>query len=955
MPLERALVTIPFAQGRDGKTDPFQLEPGKLQYLHNGVFTTAKKIRKRYGTTAKPTSIFGGGSIAAGDTLRAFKDELLLGSSGSLYSWAPASTSWVRKGGRVSVDVSRLSLAHAEDDISLSASAQTSGVTCVVYTAGLSVLAVLIETGQTGSKTVVPVAVGTILAVQVNVLAGQFVVSYNSSGTIYYRTLSLAGVVGSAVSVVAPTGLNNFATVATAGKVFFAYGSGAGPDISVKSLDSGLTLSSATAFGTTNLGLCAIAMGVDTNNGNLMVLHSYFSGGPGTIKLSVMSTALAVVTAGVTVEANVNNGSEPLCVGTTAAGVLRAWYTVRATASASSARIVRTNTLTSYAAGTPTDLLRSVVLVSKQAIYGSADYLVVQASDGVNRGRFLANAVTSDVVARLAMGDGSTRIPVEAVDLLVSGSSMFCPLMVEATNPANYTLIPPRSLDLASFNFYTTPAITAELADTVVFAGGIPTIYDGASVVEQGFNMDPGVITATASAVGTLTTGTVGVAAIYEWIDNSGAIHRSAPAFSSAVTTGGLPGVTVVVPTLRVTNKMAARGILNVVLYRTIVNGTVYYRDQVTANTMTADSVTFVRNNESGLDAGTLLYTTGGVLDNQPAPPFSAMTIYRNRIVGINAEKPTQLWYSKQVIPGEPVEFSDFLTLNLDPVGGDATALAALDDKLIIFKPGVAYYITGSGPDNTGGQNDFSVPILINTNSGCVEPRSVITAADGVMYKSAKGIYILDRSLQDSYIGYGVEDYNAGSVLAVVQVPSTNEVRFTLSGGYTLVYDFLYKQWSDFTGLGAVDSTVWNGVVHTLKSTGVVAYETPGVFTDNGTAIMLSLTTGWLGKGDLQSFLRIYKMMVLGTWKSSHTLHVELGYDYRTDLVAANAYSIVATSDPAPAQFQYRINLSQQKAEALQVTIYDTGTSGESLDLSAISFEVGVKSGPMKLPAARAV
>jgi hypothetical protein len=438
-----------------------------------------------------------------------------------------------------------------------------------------------------------------------------------------------------------------------------------------------------------------------------------------------------------------------------------------------------------------------------------------------------------------------------------------------------------------------------------------------------------------------------GFALVYEWTDANGAIHRSEPTFASYTHDGAHQITAITLQTLRITDKTG----VNLVLYATVKDGSIYYRASVTANDKTVDTVTTAW--VVGTTANISLYTTGGVLDTQPAPPLSALTVYRNRVVGVNSEYPGRLWYSKQVIPGQPVEFSDFLVLNLDPVGGEATALAALDDKLLIFKGGVVYYITGSGPDATGGQNDFSVPILINTNSGCIEPRSVITAADGVMYQSAKGIYILDRSLQDSYIGYGVESYNAASVLAVVQVPNTNEVRFTLAGGYTLVYDFLFKQWSDFTGLYAVDSTVWNGAVNTLKSTGVVAAETPGVFTDNGTAITLSLVTGWLGAGDLQSFLRIYKLLILGSWKSSHTLNVGVGVDYRTDY--SSSYAIPATVDPSPAQFQYRINLAQQKCEAIQLTIYDSATTGESLDLSAITFEVGVKKGPNRMPAARSV
>ena len=48
---------------------------------------------------------------------------------------------------------------------------------------------------------------------------------------------------------------------------------------------------------------------------------------------------------------------------------------------------------------------------------------------------------------------------------------------------------------------------------------------------------------------------------------------------------------------------------------------------------------------------------------------------------------------------------------------------------------------------------------------------------DGVFFKSAKGIYLLDRSFQVHYIGADVEAYNALTIVGAAVVPDTNSVR----------------------------------------------------------------------------------------------------------------------------------------------------------------------------------
>jgi len=336
-----------------------------------------------------------------------------------------------------------------------------------------------------------------------------------------------------------------------------------------------------------------------------------------------------------------------------------------------------------------------------------------------------------------------------------------------------------------------------------------------------------------------------------------------------------------------------------------------------------------------------------------------------------------QWWFSKQCLPPSvgvntsPVEFSPFLIYNVDPKGGNCTAGASLDDKFIIFKPSSIFAVTGQGPDATGGQNDLSDPILITTDCGCANPRSIALVPDGLMFQSAKGIYLLNRALQVSYIGADVEAYNSQTVTSAQLIPNTNQVRFTLSSGLALVYDYYTTQWSTFTNVSAVDSTVWQGVYTYLQPAGVAMTETPGVFSDNGNFIKLRVVTSWLQFAGVQGFQRVYKALILGDYVSAHQLLVQVAYDFSPAFIQQDSitpttpinyggdatYGSGANYGGTWTPYQWRVFLQTQKCEAVQLSIEDvsTGTVGEAMQLSALLFEVGTKRGGYKVPATQSV
>jgi hypothetical protein len=206
-----------------------------------------------------------------------------------------------------------------------------------------------------------------------------------------------------------------------------------------------------------------------------------------------------------------------------------------------------------------------------------------------------------------------------------------------------------------------------------------------------------------------------------------------------------------------------------------------------------------------------------------------------------------------------------------------------MDDKLIIGKQNALLYINGSGPDNTGKNSQFSEPIFITSTVGCTNQKSIVLMPKGLMFQSDKGIWLLGRGLDTEYIGAAVEDFTLGAtVLSAVNVPETNQVRFTLDTGITLMYDYFYGQWSTFVGVPSVSSCIFQTAHTFINASGAVYQESPGTYLDGSNPVLMSFKTGPLLLGKLQNYQRAYFFYLLGTYLSPHKLQVLMTYDYET-------------------------------------------------------------------------
>jgi hypothetical protein len=446
----------------------------------------------------------------------------------------------------------------------------------------------------------------------------------------------------------------------------------------------------------------------------------------------------------------------------------------------------------------------------------------------------------------------------------------------------------------------------------------------------------------------------------------NGNIYLSSPAVGSksgdTYSTKDVVIIRIHVPALTATLKQN----VSLVLYRTQNNQTIFYRvtspsastagaanNGFTYNSLSSESITIVDClPDSAIIGNEQLYTTGGVLGNINAPAISAVASYQQRMVYLSPENPFQLGYSQQVNDTDPVAFNSLeLVQNLDQKIGRATAIGAMDTELIIFGPKRKFLLTGAGPAPNGTQNDFSTPTPIAGVSGCSNPVSVLELPGGLIYQdSQKGFWLLDRSLQEKYIGADVEQYNSQTVTSANLIPNATKCTFTLSNGVNLTYDYFVGQWeTDPFPAAVIDSTNFQNDMTYIQANGLILQQTPGVFTDGGALIPMSLKTGWLSFAQISGFQRVWELQILETFKSPHALTVNIYTDYGTTPTTTKFINV-----PANVYTPFRIRLNVQKCTAVQVEIIESqpgGVYGEGLSLSSLAFKVGAKKGPYKLPA----
>lgn len=1023
--LQKQPFFLSLAQGIDTKDDEKQVVPGKLLILENGVFTSPKEIRKRNGYQPLSLSIENNFtlpdfniipiSMRSGNFLASFNKEIVLNDNFDLYSFSESLDTWIYKGNNTICELSTIPIVRNTNSQSIADSAiNPSGIQVFAWedssgNVKLSTLDTLTDQIIIANKEILPSGGGNTLKPKCVEINNRLIIFYLDNSTamhLKYITY-INGIFSSPVDFATDVNVtnNNYDLVVANNKLYITYNTDAA---SIKTFYLTPVLTPSAVFETTGqMADNCITVFVDLLT-NVWIAW----GDTSSVNMTVLNEVLEIQLTPPTVISS----TSPIynITGTGDSGFSTIFYDVLGSTDVDgkhSNSVVYFSVVLQDGTNSSSEqqFLRSSSLQSKafSILVNSTHVPHVTLTHDANLQPtyFLCNLYNADYAAELenatiiskiapSLGGGipTKKSSLSAINLLSTNVFQTALLQKDllftsVSNTGTVNTYSQTGVISSIFDFTVTNLNTQVLGDNLHIGSGLISMYDGANIVEHNFNLYPEAISIVVNTSGGNLTdsSSYGYQVTYEWTDNQGQLHRSAPSPVISIMTGSHSNASqavLTIPTLRITAKKDAI----IVIYRTQANGTVYYRLNSPIaplyNNTTTDTVTYTDNaSDASIAANEQLYTTGGEVNNSAPPASSIIGEFKNRIILIPSEDPTSFWYSKQVIPGSPVEFSDVFVQNIGTDDGPITAFIQMDSNGIFFKEHSIFYISGDGPSPSGENNDFSQALSIAADVGCISSESLILMPMGIIFKSHKGIYLLSRGLSVQYIGSDVEKYNDNTITSAQLISHTNQIRFTLDNSIVLVYDYFVSQWSVFTNINTISSIITNNTFTYVQPDGLVLQESPGIFNDNGAFIKLRVVTSWLSLAGIQGFQRIYKALILGQYFGPHKLLVQFAYDFnpiniqQTYIDATRELSngpfgsdpVFGINSPFGGEYplyQWRIFNSNQTCQSIQITIEDipvsgpyitkqgsmsTATYNESLSLSAISLELGMKKGLNKL------
>jgi hypothetical protein len=982
--LDRQVVPIVLSQGVETKADPKVVVPGKLLDLENGTFDRPGRIQRCKGYVGIGTEIAqsGGGDVPAGRACGTLKDELLITDGATAYSQSQAG--WVPKGVSEALRISTLPIVrNTYQQTTPDLAVHPDGITVATWEDSRGGARYSVFDTATGQAIVNDHALGVTASLPKPIALGNYVliVYYEADGTdrICYLPISVRDPInpGAAVDLVTDpaTATPLFDVVrlgGVSGSMFVAYVT-SGSKVDAFYMTSTLIQSASVEV----VGAAPTALGLfGDESDNLWVAYYETT----TIYYSVWTFTLAAVLA----ETSITTSTDPvvnICGNCESGTTATVFFEINPAALGDSYELTYRATATIAGVASAAVFARSVGLASKAFWAAGRPHVLLTHDSALQSTYFLASDLdgTCHVVARLAPGLGNgltTKIRLPEVCSVEDDVFDTVFLRTDRLISSGGTIFTQCGVQSVELDF-TADQQMVELSDNLHITSGILQCFDGSSVFESGFHLFPEGITSTPSGSGgSIEAGTYQHCVVFEAMDNFGCLHRSAPSVPvSVTTTGSTSSIALVIPTLRLTSRIIS---ISVVVYRTAVNQTVFYRlTSITSPLLNDTTVDTVSYTDTVADASIIgneqLYTTGGEFENIAPPAPGAIAKYKNRLVVVDAENPGTLWYSKEAIQGVPIEFSDSFVKAL-PQGTTegVAALVQMDDKLVLFDSQRAYIQYGDGWAADGSGDNLSIPQALPTASGCTNPKSLAVIPAGLMFQSEKGIQLLSRGLELQYVGAPVEAWNSDRVTSAQVIPLERQIRFTLDSGVALVYDYYVNQWSTFADHNAIDATVWNSAYTYLRPTGKVLQESQSVYGNDGAFSPVRLRTSWLSFAGLQGFQRVRRLVILGEHRSAHKIKVSIAYDfnpYATQEVDFDPGTLLDTpiyGDPGPygtvspyggafPLWQFRIHLERQKCQSIQILIEESQVPpyGEGLSLTALSFEVGVKKGARKMAAAR--
>jgi hypothetical protein len=826
MAMRRSIVPVPVL-GLDTNADPKSAPMGILDVADNVWFKRkgngpGAELRKRFGYTSRATTILQGGNVSTGRKLCNFNNEQLILSTSALYSWDAQASKW----GQVATVPAVPQCTLTADPVSATrlsvldtyGCAYGGGYVCTVYGQGANqparVSVVSLTTGvrvldsalswsvTTGIREIRVVALASVFMIVASFATGNLL----ASKTIAFATPTTVSAEATVSAVLLNSGQGPLWDIQRSGTNDWAVVGmmNTTPNVQFVRLNSNQTTVAAVTSATTFDQGCSW-LTWDASDGKMYMMSVSSTLGLRTFTVDASTTVVNATTVN---DATVTSVG---CIAGYRTGTTNNLFT-------STIGGLAVNNLINRSTGGAVSVYQRGLTVNGKPFLKNGRYFLPCVFDNINtpaptggnivdqRGYFILDvtsttALTGVVVAKAFYGEGAgqngrsssvatTIAATSFADIDSNRTAIVFPRLASDYYLAGF----PGTLDnnirdawLVTLDFsMPTTSAAATAGENLFLPGGSVKEYDGSVLSEAGFHVIPEFPTPTTGAG--YGTGTVGTCIVWKYTDNRGQVHRSSPSQAQFVSAGG--GISsVACQTYRLSERATQ---VAIEVYFTDSNGSVFYLAGQVANDPTVDTVTFTVTGAvttTNVTQRAQLYTSDGSLAHEPLPAARLMAAWRGRIFLAGTEDSTDLWVSDEWFTGEGVYFSSANVISIEREGGPITAIAEMDDRLVIFKRDALYELQGSGPAPSGDGN-FDQPARITATVGTIVPESVVKTPQGLMWQSLRGIYLLP-------IGGGLPirirapetQVENNTITGAAVIESAEQVRF-MGGNGALVYHF---------------------------------------------------------------------------------------------------------------------------------------------------------------------
>lgn len=995
---------IPLAAGLSSKGDARASQPPEFDLLRDVEFEEVGGLQTRKPFTALGANIFGGGTLS--DVRRLYQNgpELLCFTKTGLYSWNATLLAWVLKGTHLAVKTAEETKFATTDDQVDCDRAELNGTVFYCWSGGVPGFGfVAAQDKVTGSVIMAPTALaGGGQRMRLTALTTKVLLTFYDgvAGTYVYALdpASPASGIAGASTTASPTGGGQYDIVKIPGADTAAFVNRLAPTTSyrVGTITAGLVVTSSTKARTCTAGIALSVNPAGTHvqvarvNG-LNVVGDYIA----LAGLADVYTAQVVGVSATTPDhvtcahRSIADGAQFRCYVFWSDGELMSsnWADTGGVLGTAVAFVTYLNLASrAFDHEGRVYLWTSFTLESTFFGAGSVGGYGPRFSYALQNTYFLYrdDAFLVAKAAGAEAGDVASSV-LPGVQSLGSGVFAWCGVergIIDIGGAGERrTKYAARSPLEISFTFDSNEARrTARLGQTLYITGGEILQYDGTQITEVGFHIYPHFL-GFGTAVGAMIDGTYAYKQTWRWDNARGEVDRSTTATTGVVaTTAGPKGVTIAWTPLSTTHKTNRP--IAVETWRTAINPppeAPFYlvtskdpaiivapnqylpNDSIAAaGALFTDALvdTSITNNETSAE-------NGGYLEPLAPPPATIIAATADRIflAGV-AGDPHRVWYSRQRQDGEVASFHDVLTINIPPEGGDITAIAFLNETLVVFRESAVYILPGTGFDNLSSGQNYGPATKVSTDVGAVSMESVALTDGGLIFKSSKGFYMLSARFACEYIGYPVADFDGDTIIAAHTLESQHQVRF-VTNARIIVFDYRVSQWVEWTVAGAVHAALWDGRYLYLAAAPMVQSTTY-----TGVAYGMDVETAWIKLNELQGAGSVRWLSILGEYRGAHHLRVRIARDYLQDGSGAWNWYQDEIWAPSPTVIggpeQVRIGPSVPRCQAIKIRItairrvlegaeYITyAPITEALKLTGLALEVGIDKGiNRRLPVAQ--